>query len=134
MNGVYVVPAALQVNSAEHVVEHLGVVLLLELPKDLCGAVELAPALLEAGVLEVDVRLVIVHAAQLVGRRLAEMAVAERLERPVGDEGAEQPDVGDEGAQVGLLGDVAAAGADVGDGAADADVALKARREIERPS
>ena len=32
--------------------------LLLELSEDLCGAAELAPALLEAGVLEMDVQLV----------------------------------------------------------------------------
>ena len=31
------------------------------------------------------------------------MAVVERLERPVGDEGAEQSDVGDKGALVGVL-------------------------------
>ena len=43
---------------AEHEVEHLRVVLLLELAQDLGGAAELAPALLEAGVLQVDVQLV----------------------------------------------------------------------------
>ena len=43
---------------AEHEVEHLRVVLLLELAQDLCGAAELAPALLEACVLQVDVQLV----------------------------------------------------------------------------
>ena len=43
---------------AEHEVEHLRVVLLLELAQDLRGAAELAPALLEAGVLQVDVQLV----------------------------------------------------------------------------
>ena len=58
---------------AEHEVEHLRVVLLLELSEDLCGAAELAPPLLEAGVLEVDVQLVgqvvrggaLVHVADL---------------------------------------------------------------------
>ena len=38
-----------------------------------------------------------------LGAEVAEAAVAERLERPVGDEGAQQLDVGDEGAQVGVL-------------------------------
>ena len=38
-----------------------------------------------------------------LGAEVAESAVAEGLERPVGDEGAEQLDVGDEGAQVGVL-------------------------------
>ena len=38
-----------------------------------------------------------------LGAEVAQSTVAERLERPVGDEGAEQLDVGDEGAQVGVL-------------------------------
>ena len=48
-----------RVDSAEHEFEHLVVVLLLELPEDLGGAVELSPALLDAGVPEIDVQLVV---------------------------------------------------------------------------
>ena len=38
-----------------------------------------------------------------LGAEVAESAVAEGLERPVGDEGAQQVDVGHEGLQVGVL-------------------------------
>ena len=38
-----------------------------------------------------------------LGAEVAEAAVAEGLERPVGDEGAQQVDVGHEGLQVGVL-------------------------------
>ena len=38
-----------------------------------------------------------------LGAEVAEAAVAEGLEGPVGDEGAQQVDVGDEGLQVGVL-------------------------------
>ena len=38
-----------------------------------------------------------------LGAEVAEAAVAERLERPVGDERAQQVDVGHEGLQVGVL-------------------------------
>ena len=38
-----------------------------------------------------------------LGAEVAEATVAEGLEWPVGDEGAQQLDVGDEGAQVGVL-------------------------------